>query len=127
MANLVRITLNTSFTWPTTFGRKHHFPPYNILYVFPQGLHPNVIFPQDSQNWDYYSFKIGTFSVPKFWMLIYFSNQVLKNNIKVISYSLLKRSFQWCITRPNQTSFDHCIQGICGRKSNSQFDSCPFF
>jgi hypothetical protein len=47
--DLIRTTSSISFTWPTTFGRRHHSPPYNISCVFPWGLHPNVIFPKDSQ------------------------------------------------------------------------------
>jgi len=39
----------------------------------------------------------------------------------------LKKIFQWCITRSNRTSFDLFFQGICGRKSNFQFDSRLFF
>ncbi len=42
-------TLSTSFTRPTTFGRRHHSHRYSILCASLQGLHPNVIFPQDSQ------------------------------------------------------------------------------
>ncbi len=29
--NLIKTTLSTSFTWPATFGRRHHSPP---LYAF---------------------------------------------------------------------------------------------
>jgi hypothetical protein len=47
--DLVGTTSNTSFTQPVTFGRKHHSPPYSIFYAFMRGLHPNVIFPRDSQ------------------------------------------------------------------------------
>jgi len=47
--DLVTTTSSTSFTRPVTFGRMHHSPPYSILCAFLQGLHPNVIFPQDSQ------------------------------------------------------------------------------
>jgi hypothetical protein len=49
VANLIGTTLSRNFTWPATFGRRHHSPPYNIFCASPQGLHPNVIFPQDSQ------------------------------------------------------------------------------
>ncbi len=30
-------------------GGSHHLPPYNILYTWPQGQHPNVILSRDSQ------------------------------------------------------------------------------
>ncbi len=42
--------------WPE-LGGTHHLPPYNILYVWPQGLHPNVILSQDSQ--------VGSPKIPK--------------------------------------------------------------
>jgi hypothetical protein len=35
----------------------HHLPPYSILYVWPQGQHPNVILFRDSQ--------VGSFEIPK--------------------------------------------------------------
>jgi hypothetical protein len=47
--DLIRSTLSTSFTRPTTFGKRHHSPPYSTFYVFLWGLHPNVTFPWDSQ------------------------------------------------------------------------------
>jgi hypothetical protein len=40
----------TSFTQSTSFRRRYHSSPYNIFYAYPRGLHPNVIFPWDSQN-----------------------------------------------------------------------------
>jgi hypothetical protein len=49
VADLIRTTSSTSFTWPATFERKHHSPPYSILCASMWGLHPNVTFPQDSQ------------------------------------------------------------------------------
>ncbi len=47
--DLIGTILSISFTWPATFVRRHHSPPYSILCASPWGLHPNVIFPQDSQ------------------------------------------------------------------------------
>jgi hypothetical protein len=38
----------TIFTTIWTWG-SHHLPPYSIIYAWPQGLHPNVILPWDSQ------------------------------------------------------------------------------
>ncbi len=49
VVDLVRTTSSTNFTQSTTFGKRHHSSPYNIIYACPQGLHPNVTFPQDSQ------------------------------------------------------------------------------
>jgi hypothetical protein len=46
---LIGTTSSKSFTWPATFGRKHHSPPYIIFYAYPHGLHLNNIFSQDSQ------------------------------------------------------------------------------
>ncbi len=51
--DLIRTTSNINFTRPTTFGRRHHTPPYIILYASPWRLHLNVIFLWDSQNWDF--------------------------------------------------------------------------
>jgi len=47
--DLVGTTSSISFTQPTTFGRRHHSPPYSILCAFPWGLHLNVTFLRDSQ------------------------------------------------------------------------------
>jgi hypothetical protein len=47
--NLVGTTSTTSFTQPVTLKKKRYSPPYNIFYAYPQGLHPNVIFPRDFQ------------------------------------------------------------------------------
>jgi len=41
-ADLVRTTSSTKFTWPATFGRRHHSHPYSILYASLWGLHSNV-------------------------------------------------------------------------------------
>jgi hypothetical protein len=49
VVDLIMTTLSTNFTWPTTLGRRHQSPPYSILCASPQGLHPNVTFPWDSQ------------------------------------------------------------------------------
>jgi hypothetical protein len=35
--------------------------------------------------------------------------------------------FKQRIAHSNWTSLDHCFQGACVRKSNSQFDFHPFF
>jgi len=66
--------------------------------------------------------------LPKLWKFISFSNKVfffLKCDHNIL-YPL-KLSFQQCITHSNQTSFDPSFQGICDWKSNSQFDSRPYF
>jgi hypothetical protein len=93
VTDLVRTISSTSFTWPATFGRKDHSPPYNIFYASLKGLHPNVTFPQDSQ--------MGIF-VPKLWKLIFFQIDFFFENARAISYSPLplNRSFQRCKTCP---------------------------
>ncbi len=52
--------------------------------------------------------KIRTLTVSKFWLLISFSNQVVLR-MQGKHLIVLKRSFQRCITRPNQISFDLCF------------------
>jgi hypothetical protein len=53
--DLVTTTLSTSFTQPTTFGRRHHSPPYSIFYSSPRGLQMSLFFETPkSQNWDFY-------------------------------------------------------------------------
>jgi hypothetical protein len=44
-----RDNLKHKFTQLATFGRKHHSSSFSIFCAFMQGLHPNLIFPQDSQ------------------------------------------------------------------------------
>ncbi len=87
MVDLIGTTSSTSFTRPTTFGKRHHSPPCNILCDFLWGLHPNDIFflgfPSGSP-------KLGTLFVLKLWMLISSSNQICLNHERQISYSLQK-------------------------------------
>jgi hypothetical protein len=121
VADLVGTTSSTSFTQPTTFGNKCHSPPYNIFYDSPQGPHPNVIFPQDSQVW-----------VSKFGLLL--SQNFERSYLFQIKFVLkmqgqhliLLKKNQLCIARPNWSSFGPYFQRVCGWKSNSQFDSHPF-
>jgi len=83
VADIVRTTSNTSFTWLTTFGGRHHSPLYSILNDYPWGLHPNGIFFLGliSEN-----SKIGTFVVPKTWMLISSSNQAFLEHARGLAY-----------------------------------------
>jgi hypothetical protein len=114
MTNLIGTISSTSFTQPTTFGRRHHSPPYSIICVFPRGLHPNGIFSWDCQNWDFCCLK--TLDVHIFFKSCFFKSMWWQNLIAS------NRSFQRCIARSNQRWFDPCSKGIYGRKSNSQFD-----
>jgi hypothetical protein len=82
--DLISTTSSSSFTWPTTFGKRHHSLPYNILCDFLQRLHSNEIFSLDSQ--------VG---VPKLGLLLfqnfghsYFSsNQTYLDHSRAIYYS----------------------------------------
>ncbi len=47
--DLIGMISSTSFTQPTTLGKRHNSLPYNILCASPRRLHPNITFPQDSQ------------------------------------------------------------------------------
>jgi hypothetical protein len=49
VVDIVGTTSSTSFTWPATFGGRHHSPPYSIFNDYPWGLHPNGTFSWDSQ------------------------------------------------------------------------------
>ncbi len=51
-------------SWPR-LGGSHHLPPYSIFCYQPRGLHPNVIFSQDSQVESPEISKIGTFGTLK--------------------------------------------------------------
>ncbi len=87
VADLVETTSNTSFTWPATFGRRHHSPPYSILCASPRGLHPNVIFSQDSQVGVP---KLGLLLSQNFGRSYISSNQVYFESARAISYSSWK-------------------------------------
>jgi len=49
VADLIITTSSSNFTWPTTFGKRHHSLPYSILFDSPWRLHSNNTFSQDSQ------------------------------------------------------------------------------
>jgi hypothetical protein len=80
VANLVRTTSSTNFTWPATFGRRHHSHPYSILYASLWRLYPNVTSKIGSP-------KIGSFVVPQLWTFTFLPNQVFFANTSEISYS----------------------------------------
>ncbi len=44
----------------TWIHKSHHLPPYSILCVWPQGLHPNVILFWDSQVGDFETSTLST-------------------------------------------------------------------
>ncbi len=48
-------------------GGSHHLPPYSILYVCPQHLHPNGFLSQDSQGG---VLKLSRFGLLRLWELI---------------------------------------------------------
>ncbi len=117
---LSKDNLKHSFTCPTTFGRRHHSPPYNILCASLQGLHPNVTFPQDSQM-----------GVPKLGLLLS-QNFGCLYFFQIKFFLIMKRKYLIALkkispTHLNRSSFNPCFQGVYGQESNSQFDSHPFF
>ncbi len=79
-------TLNTSFTWPATFGRRPSSLPYNILHDSPWSYIQMTFFPRLSSGHP----KIGTFIVSKLWTLIFISNKICFENEMAISYSAQK-------------------------------------
>jgi hypothetical protein len=85
-------------------GGNHHLPPYSIICDWPQGLHPNVIFPRTP--------KLGILKFPKLWfppfsMLISFcANLQLKWGLKQ-SYNLHQKISK----NMRNTSCTHVIQG----------------
>jgi len=83
VADLVKTTSSTNFTWPTTFGRRHHSHPYSILYASLWGLHPYVTSKIGSP-------KTWSFDVPQLWTITFLSNQIFFANTSEISYSLQK-------------------------------------
>ncbi len=86
--DLVGTTSSTSFTWPATFGRRHHSLPYSIFCDFQHELHSNGIFFRRLLN---RSPKIRILFVLKLWTLISSSNQVFFEHVKVPYYSLQKK------------------------------------
>jgi len=81
--DLIRTTSSTTFTQPTTFGRRHYSPPCSIFYDFPWGLHSINIFSQRLPSGNP---KIGTFVITKFWTLIYFSNKTYFEHVRELNY-----------------------------------------
>ncbi len=114
MTNLVRTTSSISFTQPTTFGKRHQSLPYSILCVFLWGLHQNITFPRDSQVSQ--NFGRSYHSQIKFFL-----------KIQRQYFISLKKIFPTVYNMPNWSSFDPCFQGVCGRKSNWEFDFRPSF
>jgi hypothetical protein len=88
--DLVGTTLNTSFTHFTTFDKRHHSPPYNILVP----LHGDYIQMSFFSGLSNGSPKIGILVVSKLGLLLvqnfgcaFFSNQVFYEIVRKISYS----------------------------------------
>jgi hypothetical protein len=76
VVDLIGTTLSISFTRPATFRRRHQSPLYSILYAPPQGLHPNVTFPHDSQM------GVSKLGLMPFLLIITHANQVEMNNVR---------------------------------------------
>ncbi len=97
-------TSNTSFTWPTTFGRRHHCPPYNIFYEFLRGLHPNGIFSQDSQNWNFYC--------PKALDIHIFFKSTILEHVITLSYSPQKVLSNGVLHAPIKDHLTFALKGF---------------
>ncbi len=105
-------------------GGSHHLPPYSILYSSPWRLHPNGYFSRDSRVGVPKSRQLG---LPRLWSPI-----TLRADLQLRSD--LKQS---CSSRPElsnnmwhaplQLSKSGRFPTFCGRESNWQFDSQPFF
>ncbi len=80
---LIGTTLSISFTQPTTYERRHHSPPYNILCDLSTGTISKCHFSSGLPSG---SPKIGTLVVPKLWRFVSFSNQVCYENAGAIFY-----------------------------------------
>jgi len=80
VVDLVKTTSNINFTWPATFGRRHHSPLPIIYFV---SLYEDYI----QMSFFFGSPKIGSLVVPQFWTFTFFSNQVFFENTSTISYS----------------------------------------
>ncbi len=68
-------------------------PPYNILYAFPRGLHPNVIFP-----WDYCypkTLDVHIFLKSSFFLKVKGQYLITLENIFSVVYSKLQSNLIW--------------------------------
>jgi len=114
------MTSSTNFTQPTTFGRRHHSFPYNILCAFLWRLHPNVTFPRtlkwESQNWD--------FSCPK----TLDTHIFLKSNLKVQGqyFIALENIFPTLYNMFQSDLIWPLLSKICGQNQISNL-ICSFF
>jgi hypothetical protein len=78
---------------------KHKFHTASYLWEEAPLLSPRVYFIPLRKDYIQMSFffgtfkwesQIGTFAIPKLWMLIFFSNKIIFESLKTISYSLWK-------------------------------------
>jgi hypothetical protein len=147
---LGQATGDLGFTWSPQPGLKgsHHLPPYSILCVCLQHLHPNGTFSQDFQGVP----KLFRFGFSRFWKLItpnsdlqlgwglkqiYSSLQDLFNNMSHSTYTHQDRVDSWLLVFRSQTtsltpdpSFDHnlccrCLNGSCKVIFNITFQDFP--
>ncbi len=79
--DLVQTISNTSFTRPTTLGRRHHSPSYSILCASLWGTTSKCHFSLGLPNG---SPKTRTLIFPKLWTLISLSNQAFFENSRKI-------------------------------------------
>jgi hypothetical protein len=104
VVDLIGITLSTSFTWLTTFVKKHHSFSYSIFFDSPQRLHPNGTFSQYSQNWDSCYFK--TLDIH-----IFFKSNFLKHTRKK-SYNLQKYLSNSVLHAPIKNHLTFVLKGF---------------
>ncbi len=102
---LNRDNFKIKLTQPTTFGRKHHSPPYNICYDSSRGLHSNGTFSCNS--------KLGVLLFQNSRHSYLFKSSLFGSCKGNILYPL-KRSFQWCMACSNWSSFDFYFKRTCG-------------
>jgi hypothetical protein len=104
VVDLIGITLSTSFTWLTTFVRKHHSFSYSIFFDSPQRLHPNGIFSQYSQNWKSCYFKTLV-------VHIFFKSNFLKHT-RIKSYNLQKDLSNSVLHAPIKNHLTFVLRGF---------------
>ncbi len=105
-------------------GGSHHLPHYSIVCGWPRSLHPN--------DFSLPGLPSGSPEIPPTGTLTTLEphNFVRKPSIEVRSKAKLQlslRSFQRYVGRPLQISKSGRFPTFCGRESNWQCDSRPFF
>jgi hypothetical protein len=119
-----RATLDSLDSPRPGLGGSHHLPPYSILYVTPWHMHQNGFYSRDSQG---EVPKLSWFGLPGLWEIIIPGSDLglgwgLKKTCSSPQELSNGVSHSIC-THPGLGRFPT----FCGRESNCQFDSQPFF